>query len=142
MSIQNLENIEPGTDGAGGQTCAESAGVPDLELIPLHVRNLAALRGLGFSFRQIGRAYGITPQAASIMLTRQRTRIRSLKRQAELGNLSPRAINCLGRLGVKTRETARSMENLEAQLQSQRNCGRKTTREILDWVAGSGAANS
>jgi len=109
--------------------------MPNLEEIPLHVRNVAALRGLGYSFRQIGESYGVTPQAASVMLSRQMTKLKSLKRQSELTSLSPRAVNCLGRLGIRTREEARAISNLEYKLQNQRNCGQKTIHEILDWAA-------
>lgn len=108
---------------------------PSLEEVPLYVRNVAALRGLGFSFREIGKSYGVTPQAASVMLTRQRALMKTLKRQSDLSDLSPRAVNSLGRLGIRTREAARAVSNLEEHLRSQRNCGQKTVREILDWTA-------
>jgi hypothetical protein len=110
---------------------AETHGLED---VPLYVRNVAALRGLGFSFREIGKSYGVTPQAVSIMLTRQRAVMKSLKRPSDHGNLSPRAVNSLGRLGIHTRDDARATPNLEEQLRIQRNCGPKTIREILDWT--------
>lgn len=106
-----------------------------LEDVPHHVRNVAALRGLGFSFREIGKSYGVTPQAASIMLSRHRALMKTLKRQSDLAGLSPRAVNSLGRLGVRTREDACSTPNLEEKLRIQRNCGRKTIDEVLDWVS-------
>lgn len=136
MSIDQIDTVEASV-ALAEEAPAESrlAGVPSLENVPLHVRNVAALRGLGFSFREIGKSYGVTPQAASVMLARQKAVLKSLKRQSELSGLSPRAVNCLGRLGIRTREAARSIDNLEAKLQHQRNCGQKTIREILDWVA-------
>ena len=113
----------------------KSAKLPDLADIPLHVRNMAALRGLGYSFRQIGEGYGVTPQAASIMLSRQKARMKTLRSNSEFGGLSPRAVNCLGRLGIQTREDARAQDNLETKLRHQRNCGQKTAQEIIDWAA-------
>lgn len=109
--------------------------LPDLEEIPLHVRNLATLRGLGFSFRQISKNYGVTPQAASLMLARQKALLKSARRHSELSGLSPRAVNCLGRLGVRSKDSARTLGSLEIRLQGMRNCGQKTIREILDWAS-------
>jgi hypothetical protein len=136
MSVNQIEISPPHTDasfvsdpGSGVTT------IPSLDEIPLHVRNVAALRGLGFTFRQIGRTYGVTPQAASIMLARQRALMKGQGRRPELAGLSPRAVNCLGRLGIRDRAGARAVPNLEARLQNQRNCGQKTIREILDWAA-------
>jgi hypothetical protein len=53
-----------------------------------------------------------------------------------VAGLSPRAVNCLGRLGIHHRAGARAVPDLAARLQNQRNCGQKTIREILDWAAG------
>jgi len=132
MSVNQIE-ISPPQSLAADR--ANGANIPSLDEIPLHVRNVAALRGLGFTFRQIGRTYGVTPQAASIMLARQRALMKAQGRRPELAGLSPRAVNCLGRLGIRDRAGARAMPDLEARLQNQRNCGQKTIREILDWAA-------
>jgi hypothetical protein len=137
MTIHQFDSVDTSVAVAEAPRVAEHrrSGVPSLEEIPLHVRNVAALRGLGYSFRQIGETYGVTPQAASVMLARQKALLKNLKRQSELTGLSPRAVNCLGRLDLRSRETARAVSNLEAKLQHQRNCGQKTIREILDWVS-------
>ncbi len=136
MSIHQFDSVDTSV-AVSAPPCAEHrrSGVPNLEDVPLHVRNVAALRGLGFSFRQIGESYGVSPQAASIMLSRHRALMKTLKRQSDLTGLSPRAVNSLGRLGVRTREDARATANLEEKLRIQRNCGQKTVNEILDWAA-------
>lgn len=136
MSIQEFDTLAAVAPAPFSRTeTALAEAAPGLEDVPLHVRNLAALRGLGFSFREIGRSYGVTPQAASIMLSRQRALMKTLKRHSDLSGLSPRAVNSLGRLGIRTREAARAASNLEEKLRNQRNCGQKTIREILDWAA-------
>ncbi len=110
--------------------------LPDLDQIPLFVRNVAAWRGLGYSLRQIGAIAGMTPQALSVMLVRQKTcLLDAARRPNELTGLSPRAVNSLGSLGIATRSAARDLKDLEARLRAQRNCGDKTRREIFDWIA-------
>lgn len=109
--------------------------LPDPEELPLHVRNVAALRGLKFTYAQIGRHYGITPQAASVLLSRQRFLLRDRLDNSELKGLSPRAVNCLGRLRIRTRDAARRHPDLSEKLRAQRNCGHKTIEEILAWAA-------
>jgi DNA-directed RNA polymerase alpha subunit len=47
----------------------------------------------------------------------------------ELASLSARAVNVLGRHGIRTREQARQTNLLE-RLDRERNCGRKTLDEI------------
>jgi hypothetical protein len=138
MSVNQLETPPLPDVGRAAVPASKfrEVSIPCLEEIPLHIRNVAALRGLGFTFRQIGRAYGVTPQAASIMLARQRALLKAEGRRPELAGLSPRAVNCLGRLGIHHRAGARAVPDLAARLQNQRNCGQKTIREILDWAAG------
>lgn len=119
-----------------------SVGLPDPEELPLYVRNVATLRGLGFSFPQIARHYGVTPQAISVLLTRQRASVKQGKALPELAGLSPRAANCLGRLRIGTRAEARKRPNLPEELQGQRNCGQKTVEEILRWRQNAGPDQS
>lgn len=136
MSIDHIDSLD--TAVTVSETPSKEihrSGVPDLEDVPLHVRNVAALRGLGYSFRQIGESYGVTPQAASVMLARQKAVLQGARRHSDLVGLSPRAVNCLGRLGLRARRDARAVADLELKLQNQRNCGQKTIREILDWAA-------
>jgi hypothetical protein len=129
MSIDAIDPAHTPRPSSGANTV-----LPDLDTIPLYARNIAALRGLGFTFRQIAKGYGITPQAASLTISRQRETLKTLKRQSDFTGLSPRAVSCLGRLGIKTRASARAMADLEVSLRNQRNCGQKTIREVLDWA--------
>lgn len=78
-----------------------------LDAIPERVRQIAMLRGLGYSYRQIAGPLQVTPQAVSLMLTRHRHSLKSLRAAMELNSLSARAVNALGRHGIRTREQAR-----------------------------------
>ena len=104
-----------------------------LDAIPERVRQIAMLRGLGYSYRQIAGPLQVTPQAVSLMLTRHRHSLKSLRAAMELNSLSARAVNALGRHGIRTREQARQANVLE-RLTGERNCGRKTMEEIVRWV--------
>jgi predicted transcriptional regulator len=101
--------------------------------IPERVRQIAMLRGLGYSYRQIAGLLQVTPQAVSLMLTRHRRSLKSLRDAIELSSLSARAVNVLGRHGVSTREQARQA-NVLALLSGERNCGRKTMDEVDRWM--------
>jgi len=111
------------------------------------VRQIAMMRGLGYSYREIAGAFSLTPQAVSLMLIRHRRVLKSLRGAMEFSALSPRAVNVLGRHGIRTREQARQANVLEP-LAGERNCGRKTLEEIARWIskdgmdlpAGNGAA--
>ena len=78
-----------------------------LDTIPERVRQIAMLRGLGYSYRQIAGPLQVTPQAVSLMLMRHRRSLKSLRAAMELNSLSARAVNALGRHGIRTREQAR-----------------------------------
>jgi galactose mutarotase-like enzyme len=58
----------------------------------------------------------------------------------ELNSLSPRAVNVLGRHGIRTREQARQANVLE-RLAGERNCGRKTMDEIARWMGDNSGVN-
>jgi len=105
----------------------------DLSAVPERVRQIAMLRGLGYSYRQIAGPLQVTPQAVSLMLMRHRRSLKSLRAAMELNSLSARAVNALGRHGIRTREQARQANVLE-RLAGERNCGRKTIKEIARWV--------
>lgn len=107
-----------------------------LEFSAGRVRDIAALRGLGFSYREIASHYGVTPQAISLLLARSRKQMKAIGGDPELANLSARACAALQRLGVHTREEAIAANVLE-RLAHARNCGRKTLEEIGDWIARS-----
>ena len=106
-----------------------------LDAVPQRIREIAMLRGLGYSFRQIAQQFSVTPQAISLMLSRHRKSLKSLRGALELNNLSARAVNALARHGIRTREEARHQSVLEL-LKNERNCGRKTLGEIEQWLDG------
>jgi hypothetical protein len=116
--------------------------------IPERVRQIAMMRGLGYSYREIAGPFCVTPQAVSLMLMRHRRALKSVRDAMELSALSPRAVNVLGRHGIRTREQARQANVLE-RLAGERNCGRKTMDEIARWItedstnffAGNGAVS-
>lgn len=109
-------------------------GATGTEEIPLRIREIAMLRGLGFTFREIGAEFGISPQAVSLMLARHRRTSKSLGIHSPLRGLSPRAVNVLGRHSIRTRDEARA-RNILAILSHERNCGKKTADEIERWMA-------
>lgn len=118
------------------QLAAPAAGLTsNLDAVPQRIREIAMLRGLGYSFRQIAEQFSVTPQAVSLMLSRHRRTIKSLRGALELRNLSPRAVNALGRHGIRTRDQARE-KDVVALLKGERNCGRKTLEEITHWLDG------
>lgn len=107
----------------------------NLEAVPQRVGEIAMLRGLGYSFREIAKQFNVTPQAVSLMLSRHRRSLKSLGTAVELGNLSARAVNALGRHGIKSREEARNADVVHL-LRHERNCGKKTLDEIAHWLDG------
>jgi len=106
----------------------------DPEDVPHRVRDIAMMRGLGYSFREIAQQLNVTPQAVSLMLSRHRRSLKSLKGAMELCHLSARAVNALGRHGISTRHEAREKDVLHC-LRGERNCGRKTLEEIERWMS-------
>ena len=119
----------------------ENGTFKTLETLPAGVRDIATLRGLGYTFREIAEPLNITPQAVSLMLSRHRRSLKCLRRSMELCDLSARAVNALRRHGIKSREEARSRNILQL-LDKQRNCGRKTTEEIERWISGEPCVNN
>jgi predicted transcriptional regulator len=118
------------------QLAAPAEGLtPNLDTVPQRIREIAMLRGLGYSFRQIAEQFSVTPQAVSLMLSRHRRTIKSLRGALELRNLSPRAVNALGRHGIRTLDQAREKDAVSL-LKGERNCGRKTLEEITHWLDG------
>ena len=105
----------------------------NLDSVPQRVREIAMLRGLGYSFRQIAAQFSVTPQAVSLMLSRHRRCLKALRGSIELSTLSPRAVNALGRHGIRTREQARQKDAISL-LKGSRNCGRKTLDEVSQWI--------
>jgi DNA-binding NarL/FixJ family response regulator len=111
-----------------------------IEPVPQRVREIAMLRGLGYSFREIARQYHVTPQAISLMLSRHRRAMGSLRGSLELSHLSARAVNALGRHGILSRQEAIRRNALDL-VKSARNCGRKTLDEISEWIGQSAGSN-
>jgi predicted transcriptional regulator len=111
--------------------------VPGSSDVPWRIREIAMLRGLGYSFREIAEPLGVSPQAVSLMLSRHRRTAEFLRATIQLRDLSPRAVNVLGRFRIRTREQARQSNVLES-LAGERNCGRKTMDEIARWMEGDG----
>ena len=108
---------------------------PDCVDVPWRIREIAMLRGLGYSFREIAAPLGVTPQAVSLMLSRHRRSIKSLCDAMEMRNLSPRAVNALARHGIVTRDEARCRDAVSL-VKNARNCGSKTIEEIRIWIDG------
>jgi predicted transcriptional regulator len=125
------------TNSANGTAIPTALRPATLGDIPERVRQIAMLRGLGYSYRQIAGPLHVTPQAVSLMLMRHRRSLKSLRDAMELNSLSARAVNVLGRHGIRTREQARQADLLE-RLARERNCGRKTMDEIARWMEEDG----
>ncbi len=123
MQLQN-DHIHPLTHAFPG--CVD---------VPWRIREIAMLRGLGYSFREIAAPLGVTPQAVSLMLSRHRRSIKSLCGAIEMRNLSSRAVNALARHGIVTRDEARCRDAVNL-VKNARNCGSKTIEEIRIWIDG------
>jgi len=120
-------------DACSVSTLTESPAAATLEELPQRVRDIATLRGLGYTFREISEQFGVTPQAISLMLSRHRRVLKTLRGAVELTGLSPRAVNALGRHGIRSRAAAIEADVLEL-LKGGRNCGDKTLEEIRQWL--------
>lgn len=123
----DLSDFCPPVDAGGTMAAVTLADLPQ------RVRDIAALRGLGYSFREIAVHLEVTPQAVSLMLARHRRALQRLGGATDLANLSTRAVNVLGRHRVTSRAEAIE-RNLIEHLQGERNCGRKTLGEIRSWI--------
>jgi len=116
-----------------GPQAADREVFAALEHLPGRIRDIAVLRGLGYTYREIASPLGVTPQAVSLMLMRHKRCLKQLKSNSDLHSLSARAVNVLGRHGIVTRQEARA-RNVLALLERERNCGAKTTAEIQRWM--------
>jgi hypothetical protein len=111
-----------------------ASGAQDvLVSLPGRVRDIATLRGLGYTCLEIGRRFGITPQAVSATLARYHRRIGDFGQRMDMLELSARASNALTRIGIESRADARG-KDIFALLRRERNCGEKTLDEIRRWL--------
>ncbi|MBJ7328045.1 MAG: hypothetical protein JHC52_11955 [Chthoniobacterales bacterium] len=120
-------------DACSVSTPNQSPAAATLEELPQRVRDIATLRGLGYTFREISEQFGVTPQAISLMLSRHRRVLKTLRGAVELAGLSPRAVNALSRHGIRSRAAAIEADVLEL-LKGGRNYGDKTRDEIRQWL--------
>ncbi len=104
-----------------------------LAKLPGRTRDIATLRGLGYTCLEIGRLFGISAQAVSATLARHHRRIGDFGARSELLELSARAANALTRIGIDGRADARGRD-VFALLRRERNCGAKTLEEIGRWL--------
>jgi DNA-directed RNA polymerase alpha subunit len=110
-----------------------TGNLPSIDTLPARIRVIATLRGLGYSFREIGQQLSVTPQAVSLMLKRHLRSLESIDGSVDMARLSARAVNALGRHGIRSREDARRT-NILPLLRYERNCGSKTYEEIERWL--------
>jgi DNA-binding transcriptional ArsR family regulator len=101
--------------------------------MPSRVREVALLRGLGYTFREIARQLDVSPQAVTHTLSRYRRSAKALEGTAELQGLSARARSFLSDLGISCRAEAHGKDVLML-LRGRANCGRKTLDEIAAWL--------
>ena len=115
------------------EECAPPGADDVLANLPGRVRDIATLRGLGYTCLEIGRRFGITPQAVSATLARHHRRVDDLGLRRDMLELSARAANALTRLGINSRAEARQRD-IFVLLRRERNCGEKTLDEIRRWL--------
>ncbi len=139
QAVYLTSTLSPTMHMANTQSANQNHPTPNQEFfspedVPHRVRDIAMLRGLGYTFREIAEQLGVTPQAVSLMLSRHRRSLKSLRGAAELSKLSARAVNALGRHNITSRDQAREKDALVI-LRHERNCGRKTLDEIERWLS-------
>ena len=115
------------------EECSAPGADDVLAKLPGRVRDIATLRGLGYTCMEIGRRFGITPQAVSATLARYHRRVTVLGARQDMLELSGRAVNALSRIGVNSRADALKRD-VFVLLGRERNCGEKTLEEIRRWL--------
>jgi hypothetical protein len=115
------------------EECSVPAAADVLSELPGRVRDIATLRGLGYTCMEIGRRFGITPQAVSATLARYHRRMTDLGARQDMLELSGRAVNALSRIGVNSRADALNRD-VFVLLRRERNCGEKTLEQIRRWI--------
>jgi predicted transcriptional regulator len=119
------------------EECAPPRLDDALAKLPARVRDIATLRGLGFTCLEIGHRFGITPQAVSATLSRHHRRIDDMRGCPEMSELSARSVNALSRIGVNSRAEACGRDIFTLLLR-ERNCGAKSLEEIRRWLERGG----
>lgn len=119
------------------EECSAPGADDILAKLPARVRDIATLRGLGYTCMEIGRRFGITPQAVSATLARHHRRMGDFGARQDMLELSSRAANALSRIGVNSRADARNRD-VFALLHRERNCGAKSLEEIRRWLERGG----
>ena len=115
------------------EECSAPGADDILASLPGRVRDIATLRGLGFTCMDIGRRFGITPQAVSATLARHHQRMGDFGARQDMLELSARAANALSRIGINSRADARGRDVFTL-LGRERNCGAKSLDEIRRWL--------
>ena len=140
--MHELANTTPTRPKNDRPTSRTRKATPDtaLQFSTGRVRDIAALRGLGFSYGEIAGHFNVTPQAVSILLQRSRRQIDAIGGLPEMAGLSTRAVAALRRIGVSTPQEA-ARRDAVTQLRNARNCGTKTLEEISAWMLSAAAAN-
>ena len=115
------------------EKCAVPGSDDVLAKLPGRVRDIATLRGLGYTCMEIGRRFGITPQAVSATLARHHRRMGDFDERRDMLELSARAANALSRIRVNCRADALKRD-VFLLLRRERNCGEKTLDEIRRWL--------
>ena len=133
--MPTIDQVSWCSPAAGREHKSKLSPADALAASPGRVRDIAALRGLGYSYREIAKHYQVTPQAISLLLMRNRRDMKAIGGRPQMANLSTRATNALRRLGIESREDAIAEKAL-AKLAHARNCGRKTLDEIERWISG------
>ncbi|MEY3481438.1 MAG: hypothetical protein RIQ71_2213 [Verrucomicrobiota bacterium] len=131
-----MHDLAPPRKTASRRDNAKRHTTPDtaLEISTGRARDIAALYGLGFSFREIAEHYHVTPQAVSLLLERNRRKIEAIGGLPSMAALSTRAVSALHGIGITSPQQAEGKDVLE-KLRRTRNCGVKTLAEISDWLA-------
>lgn len=100
--------------------------------------------GESMTFKQIGKSIGVCPQMAHIAVRRSERLVRHAtdKNKPWHYGLSVRAVNCLNQDTMYLENLEKNKEAIRSavfsgriHLEKLRNCGKKTTKEILIWLS-------
>lgn len=123
----------PSADASSSARESGQNPLATLEDIPRSIRDIAALRGLGYTYSEIGHSLGVTAQAISVTLVRYRRKLASTRGSKHMMGLSTRALNVLSKHCISDPSDPRLSTMLE-HFPGERNCGAKTIMEIQRWA--------